>query len=251
MLVKITDDEYFSRPEISHSDLELVRKSLKHYVYFKQNKQESSALDFGKAFHTFILEPDLFKDQILVAPGTRYTKAYKDLVAANPKKTVITDEEFQKLYSMRQSLMSMPKLSKLLNADFVEHAMFWQHAESGVDCRSKMDLVHKDGVVIDLKTTENASQIDFEGSIKAWGYHRQGALYLDGLNALFGKGSYHSFVILAVEKKPPFNCAAYSLPDHLIVDAAHDNLLNLLKIKQAKLTNHFPGYPDEVQTIGV
>lgn len=54
-------DQYHCGEEISHSGIVKLRKSPAHYYHYKTSKEAPTpAMEFGSAFHAFILEPELF-----------------------------------------------------------------------------------------------------------------------------------------------------------------------------------------------
>uniref|UniRef100_E6QW59 Putative exodeoxyribonuclease 8 PDDEXK-like domain-containing protein n=1 Tax=mine drainage metagenome TaxID=410659 RepID=E6QW59_9ZZZZ len=55
--------EYHSGEEISHSGIVQLLKSPEHYLHYKTGDREPTpAMEFGSAFHTYVLEPALFHE---------------------------------------------------------------------------------------------------------------------------------------------------------------------------------------------
>ena len=75
------DNVYYSDKDfVSNSMLSLLNKSPQHLQRMLDGyKEESSALNFGKAFHTIVLEPDKFNTDIAVFDGkTRRGKIWEE-----------------------------------------------------------------------------------------------------------------------------------------------------------------------------
>ena len=70
------------------------------------------------------------------------------------------------------------------------------------------------GCILDFKTTLDARPSEFERSIFKYGYHRQGAMYLEAA-AAHGIPAKH-YVIIASEKVPPYGTCIYRLTEGAI-----------------------------------
>ena len=75
---------------------------------------------------------------------------------------------------------------------------------TGLQCKCRPDWISADGgILVDLKTTEDASPREFQRSIAKWRYHVQAGWYMAGIEAAYGTRP-SGFIFIAVEKKPPF-----------------------------------------------
>ena len=63
----LTNEDYHARPELSKSSLDRIHKSIDHYE--APWKPPTDKMKMGTAFHTLILEPELFDAQFV--QGTR------------------------------------------------------------------------------------------------------------------------------------------------------------------------------------
>ena len=77
--------EYHAGEEISHSGIVQLLKSPEHYLQYKKgSRAPTTAMEFGSAFHAFILEPALFNeeysfvDETLLAGTLATMDDYKD-----------------------------------------------------------------------------------------------------------------------------------------------------------------------------
>jgi len=175
--------DYYSRKELSNSDLSLMEKSINHYLTKKS--ESTPAMEFGKAFHSLILEPQKFYAENVVRNLDKRTKEYKSFVLENEGKNVISTTDWELLIEMEATIHVNPISSKLVNFtdDYeVEKEIFFKFND--LDFRSKIDYVnHTQRYFWDLKssndlgTYDNNSQLYY--TVKNYKYNRQ-------LQALFG-----------------------------------------------------------------
>jgi hypothetical protein len=104
-------------------------------------------------------------------------------------------------------------------------------------------------VVTDLKSTTNASPDEFQRAIYKFGYHIQGAHYLDGAKVLGLNPK--AFAMIAVESEPPHGVAVYQLDPQALAagHAKRDQLLRLYAQCQAE--GRWPGYSESIQPISL
>ena len=77
--------------------------------------------------------------------------------------------------------------------------------------KARVDLLCEDQkTIIDLKTSRDISPDKFQRDADTFNYWIQAALYMRGVEALM-PGKFEHYVIVAVEKKPPYQVATYLL----------------------------------------
>ena len=215
-IIRLSDDEsyYADNEYITNSMLSKLNKSpLELYAYMNGDLDTNTqALNFGKAFHTAILEPEKMENVAVFDGKRKVGKAWDVFHAENHDKIILTQDEMTTLESMFARLSSNPMACEHMMLDDkstqTEIVNIWEN--NGLYCKGKADIVNYDkGVMVDLKTTSNASPREFERSVYKYGYHRLAAYYLDG----FG---LEKFTIVAIEKKFPFNMGVYTLSDETI-----------------------------------
>lgn len=241
---KLSDPDYFARPEMSNSDLSKVFISPLAYKHYKANpslyyKTESMAL--GSLVHCMYLEPELvtkqFVEQIAVDKRTKVGKEkHNDFLKENAGKTVVPPEQWEKANTMVCTVQErLGLIEKLAGDGHAELALFFEY--QGVRCKGKMDYLSNLYTIWDLKTTK--SLIQFEKSIANFGYHRQGAFYGKGLSSLTGK--FKGFYFIVVESEPPFDCAVFTLDLPALKRGVSEVDLALEDYKKAVATNVWPG----------
>ena len=105
-------------------------------------------------------------------------------------------------------------------------------------------------MIIDYKTTEDASENGFSKSIAQWGYHRQDAWYMDGVQAVYGERP-RGFVFIVQEKENPDNIGIYSLLDQDRELGALENEAASIKIAERLETGNWKSYPEMIVPVAL
>ncbi len=246
--------EYHVGNAISHSGIVQLLKSLEHYLQYKNGSRESTpAMEFGTAFHAYILEPDVFAAQFVLAPKfDRRSKNGKEAAERwdeeNVGKLTLTTEQMDALSVMKVSVSSHLGASKMLSKGEAETSLFWTDKYSGLPCRIRPDWMFGGGIA-DIKSCISASKVDFAKAVANFGYDVQAAFYIDGMKAVTGETV--DFFFIAVEKSAPYSTACYKASQEMIEvgRTKYRGALELLKWCQEN--NSFPGYQPsgEIETI--
>ena len=250
----LTNAEYHASPAISKSGLDLIRKAPALYAYRRENPQEQTpAMRLGSLTHTAVLEPHLFGPSVIVRPEgiDRRTSAGKADWAAfeieADGKEIVTAEEMSKLAAIRDAVHNHPAAAKALaGRPTIEQSIFWD--ADGIACRCRPDAVTEKGVIVDLKTTRDASPEGFAKSIAQYRYHVQAAFYSDGYKAAFGEAP-RGFVFIAVETEPPFLVAVYVASEAMTQRGRIDYQTDLETFRWCRDHNDWPGYSGHPLTI--
>lgn len=248
--------DYLAYDAISSSGIVQLRRSPAHYQeYLKQTDEETPAKLLGKQIHAAILEPDKFKDYIVMPEKfDRRTKLgrdeYNSFMAENHEKTIVSFDNYQVIEGILSSCYKHPTVSKLLNGGKNEVSCFWQDHLTGVTCKARFDKLLDNDMIIDVKSCEDASIHGFKKSINKYLYHIQSSFYLEGLSVIRGK-LLNDFIHIAVEKEPPYGIGIYTLDD-VSLAAGSDEIRKHLEIySECKKNNIWPCYPDNVQNISI
>lgn len=246
---------YLSWDAVSKHDLDLVARSPAHYRAAKLTPQETTpAMAFGTAAHAWILEPETAASQVVVLPKIdRRTrdgkKQWEEFEMMHPNKTRITDEDARHLAAMAAAVNNHKIAGKLLNEKTAtEVSVLWQDERTQAMCRCRPDLVAND-IIVDLKTTYDASKAAFSHTMHKYRYHVQAAYYLDGCRAAGLVPEKSDFVFIAVEKKPPYGVAIYHLPFDDIERGRFQYERDLTRFAYAQKTGHWFGYSENIDTL--
>jgi hypothetical protein len=107
-------------------------------------------------------------------------------------------------------------------------------------------------LLVDLKTTQDASPAAFSKACANFRYHIQAALYLDVVNAHFGAQVYKNFLFIAVEKSPPHQLAIYFADQEMIDIGRREYRADLATYQTCMEYESWPGYgAGEIQPISL
>lgn len=249
----LTNAEYHQHPAISKSGLDRIDQSPAHYrAWLTEKRVSTPALAFGTAAHSYILEPEIFDDGYIVMTDKidRRTKvgkeAWETFQAEAGDRQVLTHEDFAALVAMRGNVDAHPVARELLEEGVAEASVFGELFNVAVKCRPDW-LRANDGIVVDLKTTDNASPNAFARSIAKYRYAVQAALYQDILAA---EGiDVKAFVFIAVEKTAPHAVGVYELDGESLEVGQIAYQRNLDTYRRCLETDHWPAYSNAVETL--
>jgi len=242
-------DKYKAWPEINNSKLSLLAISPKHYKYSLDHESgQSKAMTIGTAFHSLLLEgEDAFKRSFRVsAAKSRNSKEYRTTAATEARIVLLASEAIQ-ISDMRDAVIHHPFAMELFGKDR-EVSLKWLDKLNNIQCKCRIDILGEDAIV-DIKTTKNASPGSFYHSIEAYGYHRQAAMNIDAAKA--NGLCAASFVVIAVEKTPPYAIGVYELSPGLIQEGREEYQRLLSELQECIDRDQWPGYTRGIQTLGM
>ena len=234
---------YGDRECVSNSNLGVFGKSVPTYhATFVTGEIASpggsEAMEFGRAFHVALLEPEKLDESIAIAPEVdRRTKdgkaAWEAFLIASHGKIPLTERDARQIVRMRCAVMGNPMAAALLRRKGrTEQAIRWVDTATGIKCRAKIDKLTQDGLVIDLKTTQDICPSEFGKSAFNYGYDRQAAFYLKGawrlreLGLIEGKpedGNGYPFFFIAVSKSVVPECVVFQ-PTARMIETGGDSI---------------------------
>jgi hypothetical protein len=251
----LPNQDYHKSDGVSRSTLVKLSRSIAHMEHaLSQENEESTALIKGSALHDAILLPDAFNDGYAVAPEVnKRTKDGKAEIAAfeaeNANKIILSKEDMADVLAMRDSVLSHPIASQILTDGKPEESFYWIDKNTGQLCKCRTDYRRNDAILVDIKTTRDASPKEFQRSIYNFDYHTQAAMYLDGASICTGQ-SYDTFIFICVENSAPFSVAVYELDDSAILrgyERYRELLETYANYRAGKI--EWCGYPLEIQKI--
>lgn len=269
-----TNAEYHSAPGISKSKLDLIARSPAHYwaAYLDPDRatpEPTPALILGSAVHSAILEPDQFGSEYVCPPEDAPKRPtavqinakkpsqetleaidfWRMFEATNEGKTLLTRDQYTTAIAMCNAVHRHPVASRLLTGGRAEQSVYAIDPETGALVKCRLDyFLDGAGMIVDLKTTEDASPSGFGRSAANFRYHVQTAWYQDVMRAAFGDAPPY-WVFVAVEKSPPYAVGVYH------VDAATADLgrrmarRDLHKLLECERLGQWPDYGTESQAL--
>jgi hypothetical protein len=219
-----------------------------------EEKPASEALTVGRALHALLEDEAVFTKGFITLPeGMRRdarTAKYQEFLAEAGDKEVLTRDQAEMLFAIRDKLVSHP-LFHLTRNGKVEHSGFWKDKETGVICKIRPDLYLDDGVIFDWKSSAApVNPFMFSKVLHDRGYHISAAMYLEGMQAILG-ATFQHFVLVAIEKFKPYECIFYEI-DSAAIEKGQEDFRSALRIyAECKAKNEWPGYPRDFQVIGL
>jgi len=254
--------DYHAHPAISKSHLDQIARSPLHYwARYLDPKREptepTAAMRLGTAVHTMVLEQDQWDNRYITAPELdRRTKAGKEawtaLMAEAGDRELISVEDRAIVSRMAEAVWMHPAAAMLLHwQGKAETTHMWVDAPTGLQCKCRPDWLTNDGtLIIDLKTTDDASPQGFRKSIANFRYHTQSAWYLQGVELATGQRP-DQFIFICVEKKPPYAVAVYAADQEMIEIGGQHARRDLMRLAECHKAQRWPGYSEEIEMIGL
>ena len=255
--------DYHRHSAVSKSHLDQVAKSPLHYWarYLDPNRvapEPTPAMAIGSAVHTHVLELDQWDARYVTAPEgiNRRTNAgkaeWETFETAATGRTVLSRTDAELVMRMGHSVFRHPAAAMLLAMPGkAETTHMWIDEATGLQCKCRPDWLTDDGsLIVDLKTTEDASPAGFRKSIANFRYFVQASWYLDGVERATGKRP-EQFLFLCVEKRAPYAVAVYAADAEMIQIGAEAAARDLEVLATCKAAGAWPGYSDQIETISL
>ena len=246
----LTNEAYHELEAVSPSRLKVLARSPLHYwdrflAPDREKSEPTAAMQLGTALHTAVLEPELWDETIAVPPHSfdRRTKAGKEradaFAAESEGRLVLTPDDADTVRRMADAVRRHPAAAFLLELPGRREASYtWIDPETGLACKTRPDWHSEDcRIVVDVKTTKDASRAEFMRSIANFDYHVQAAWNRGALSA-------EQFLSVAVENVRPFAVAVYPASAAMLaagerrIDRAMEQLADCWR------TGVWPGYGD-------
>jgi len=256
-------DYHADREYLSASVIKEANKSLKHMKWYCDNKNKEdrkSHFDFGNAFeialmdlmngtkefdssvHIFDESKRPQKDKTFSA---KENKEWKDsfmnidgyVINQNGKESVDTIKEMLKACWEDEIIQRLLK-----NTDY-QTSCFWTDTKSGIKLKTRPDICNiNKTVLIDIKTTTDASPEGFAKDVAKYSYDLQAMIQINGVLATGLFPEVKNYYWLAVEKEAPYNAQLYNFNNSEwdSVQMILDYLLGI--IKRAKEQDKWTGY---------
>lgn len=225
--------DYHSIPALSNSSLSVLKRSpAEFYARFiakTMKQEETDAMRLGSAVHMLALEPERFDSEYRIESGpinpstgkpygrdTKKFEAWLAEVQANDKRKLILQDEFSESIEIAKAFQSHPTIAAIMVASTEKiyeqgyELSYIIEGEDPIRLKCKPDcVIPSEGLIVDLKTTSDPSPDAWKWSAEDYGYHRQAAIYLQAMEARYGKP--FRFLFGVVRSKPPYEVGVYEL----------------------------------------
>lgn len=252
-IIANTNEEYHASEGISKSGLwTLWSKTPFHFRYGE--RVEKAHFDLGSASHAAILEPEDFEKNFYRGPDDRRGNKWKeagDFCDAHGM-TLLTSGDYDLALAMRDTAAACAPLQQMLDGEVtVEQSAYKADEETGLIVRCRPDIyngTHK--LILDLKTAASAAKPAFQKAVEDYGYHVQDPIYTDVWSGA-GGGEVEGFFFVVVEKSSPPVIAVYELDKPSVAEGYEIYRRALKQYAECVESDVWPGYPEEIQTIGL
>jgi exodeoxyribonuclease VIII len=160
----------------------------------------------GHAVHCLALEPEMFDERFAVAPKvdrrtTAGKVAWAEYLSDCEGKKVLDEQDHADAVACVQALNNHPEFATIMAQPRrveVEHHfdLFGHRFKARLDC-----VIDSMRLILDIKTTDDASPDRWKWSAVDYGYHRQQFIYQVALDK--AKGERYRFIFAVVEKPKP------------------------------------------------
>jgi len=224
-----------------------MARSPLHYQYALANDTQprTDAMILGTVTHLMVFEPERVVDRVAIwNGGDRKGNGWKAFALEHAHQEILKPDAYET--AVRMSIAAKAAAGKLLSDLDNEVTIRWTH-QNGLSGKGRIDHLSRGYGIIDLKTCRDASPLGFGRSAASLGYVGQASYYVDGYEAMTGQRL--PYTIIAVESRPPFAAALYTVTeDHL--GLGRETYLPLLdQVKECQASGVWPSYAPGVLTL--
>jgi len=256
---------------MSSSDLREFAICPARYKAGVEEDTESSSMVFGSLLDCMLLTPSQLESRFavqpetytdskgVVKPFTRQSKTCKEWIEAQKGKTIVLILSGDKVEDAKIAVDRMVNdeiINSFINQSDVQVyiSALWEDEDTGlkVPLKSLIDLLPREdseysSCIADLKTTRDASTMEFNRSIFKFGYHIQAAFYFDIVNAI--KNDRDTFCFIVQENKPPFQPGKRILHIDFLEMGRKEYQASLANYCKCLKSGFFPSYDDTDEAV--
>lgn len=280
LIEKMSNDEYHARPEFSSSQLKDMLRSAAHFhshnIVKEHEREVKKHLDFGTLAHTLFLEPELFETEFAILPEDaprRPTEAmlkaknpspetlgkiawWENFDANNAGKTLVTAEQMAGAKRIVENLQALSMYAEMQNNfGMAEASIFFTDPAFDLELRIRPDWHiapcsrFPNGLIIDVKTTNDARFTAFSKACGNYAYDLSAAMYREGFQQYYRTIEKPAFIFIVGENDAPFVAKQYKASElFLSVGETRYNKAKEL-LAESLLINEWDGYSLELEEI--
>jgi PDDEXK-like domain of unknown function (DUF3799) len=269
----LTEAEYLADPALSASGAKLLLKAPAKFLEARLHPvKPKKVYDFGHLAHLKLLgigpeivplDPNVhgLKKDGTLADSPKATAAWQKAEAEARARGAIpvSIEEVEKANLMAAAVRDHPLAGQLFVEGRPEVSLFATDPKSGQLLRGRLDWLIMSSpwrtfstrtVIVEYKTAEDASKDSWKWNSYKYGYHISAAWYLE-LLALLDIDTEAEILHVVQEKTPPYLVAVYDMNCDLLLEG-RKRMREAINIwLDCKSTDVWPGYPSEIQTVGL
>lgn len=251
--------DYLAEPSLSHSGARRILPPgcpAKFRYWADHPPEPTPVFDLGHGAHKLILGagPEL----VVVDADDWRTKAAREAKAEAHAAglTPLLVAEHEQIQAMAAALREHPIAGSLFRPGegWPEASLFWRDLQTGVMLRGRLDWLpeRNNGRMIlpDYKTTRSADPERLQRAIADYGYHTQGAWYLDGVRAL-ELADDAAFVLVMQEKDPPYLVTVAEPDAAALRIGRYLNRQAIDLYADCLAADAWPGFSDDVELVSL
>lgn len=223
---------------VRNSHLKQMGRSAAHCRYSMLNDWEPTlSMRLGSGVHSLLLGGP----PLVVYPGkVRNGKAWDQFQADNKDALILSRSEMAKAVAMNAAVRADDVANRVLFADEMvyEKTILWK--QLGRDRRCTPDAMNR-SILVDLKTTRDASPDRFKWDAIRMGYEIQMGDYAQAFEDLNGHPPRDVYLI-AVENKAPFAVTTWRLTPAALDKGKRTAAECLQRLLECEQTGVWPGY---------
>lgn len=216
--------------------------------------------DQGHAAHTLVLgygaEIREIPEDLLASNGAVSTKEAKAFIAeARAAGAVpLKPDEYRTVHEMAAALLKHKIAGPLFKAEGrPEQSLYYTDPETGIRLRARPDWMTSPGgrlILVDYKSTKDASPEKFIKSVRDYGYHCQDPWYVDAAKAV-GLDDDPAFVFVAQEKTAPYAVSVLQLDEESVELGRRRNRKAIDLYAECVANNRWPDWDRDVYPISL
>lgn len=260
---------YRRQARLSYSGAKVLLRSAAHYLVDRQNPKPSTEEQrFGTAFHAELLEPGRLDEMVVALPEDapkRPTRVqleaakpsaktleaiawWKDFDAMAGTRLVLDGADAARIQGMLAAVRAHGGARRLLAQGRPEVSLLWTDGRYQVPCKCRIDWLRPDGVMVDVKTTVDASPEEFARQAAGLMYHMQTAAYFSGAEHVLNE-TPPAWAWIAVEKEPPYGVSTCVAPADAILAGMRLWDIALGRYRDALDTGTWPAYAETIEPL--
>lgn len=260
VVAEMPEADYHAHPALSSSGAKTILKAPALFQHERTHRRYSKAFDVGTIAHGFVLGTgwpvDIIPAELLASNGAVSTTRAKDFAKASRDagRVPVVQAEYDRARAMADAVLRHPVARVLFQRErgAAEVSLFWTDAETGVDCRARLDFLDhptdRRTLITDLKTTTNADPHAFGRTAADFGYEVSTWWYLDGLANTRGDDDA-AFVHVLVEKEPPHLVSVAQLDEPSVELGRRRAMRARAMFRDCTEANVWPGYSLDVEPV--
>lgn len=205
----------------------------------------------------FAVQPETYTDEKgMIKPFTKLSNNCKKWIADQGNKTIITQDKLDEVNRAIEKIKEDETIASFIKQSdtqvFISAIWIDEETKLEIPIKALIDLLPREesefsSCLADLKSTRDASPINFNRSVFSFGYHIQAAFYLDLANAV--KDSRDTFCFIVQENKTPFQTGKRILHIDFLEMGRSEYKAALSNYCKCLKSGFFPNYDDTDEAV--